>query len=256
MPEGPECRKYAESLAQRVSSRKILGVEVLSGRYAKKTPGGLGSFKNTLPVPVLGAGCHGKFIYWILNDEYSIWSTLGMTGEWTTKKTDHSRVCFILDDGDVYFNDQRNFGTIKFVRGKYQLLEKLKSLGPDMLAETVDNARFINQLRMKQGWTIAKALMDQSVVAGVGNYIKAESLWIARISPHRTVDEMSDAELASLRQAVQQVMQESYSKLNATPEYRRDFLVYNQKNDPDGHEVVREQTDDGRTTHWVPAVQR
>ena len=38
--------------------------------------------------------------------------------------------------------------------------------------------------------------------------------------------------------------------------YSSQFLVYNQKSDPDGHEVIKEKTPDGRTTHWVPEVQR
>ena len=95
---------------------------------------------------MIGAGVHGKFIYWMLKDEYSIWSTLGMTGQWSSESTKHTRVKFVLNNGSVYFNDQRNFGTLKFVRGKYQLLEKLKSLGPDMLANDVDDDLFVERV--------------------------------------------------------------------------------------------------------------
>jgi len=266
MPEGPECRRYTESLARRISGRKLLGVEVLSGRFLKKAPTGHKELLRELPLEIIGAGVHGKFIYWILKDEWFVYSTLGMSGAWNAEASDYARIKFVLSDGAVYYNDQRNFGTIKFIRGKYQLLQKLKSLGPDMLATDVSDELFIQRLRKKNKWAIVKALMDQSVIAGVGNYIKADSLWLARLNPYHRVDSLDDAQLANLNRAIKQVMRESFQSGGATiktyknfdgseGEYNRKFLVYNQKIDPDGNEVIKEQTEDGRTTHWVPKVQ-
>lgn len=266
MPEGPECKKYAEDLAKRVSGRSIVSIDILSGRFASKSPSGLEDFAKALPLSVVGAGVHGKFIYWILNDEYSIWSTLGMTGQWSAIETNHSRVRFNLSDGPVFFNDQRNFGTLKFVRGKYQLIEKLNSLGPDMLSTDVDDVTFCERFRKHSGWEITKALMDQSIVSGVGNYIKADSLWLARISPKRKVGSLSDEELFRLNHSIKQIMRESYQNGGASiktyrtfdgleGEYSTKFLVYNQSHDPDGNPVIKETTEDNRTTHWVPNVQ-
>jgi formamidopyrimidine-DNA glycosylase len=266
LPEGPEVRRIARHLADRVSGRTLKAIEVLGGRYQKKPPSGIEIIAKQLPIRVVGAGCHGKFMYWILDNEYSVWCTLGMTGGWSEAVSKHPRLCFYLDDGELYFNDQRNFGTIKFVRGKFKLIEKLTSLGPDMLAADVGDDVFIKQLRKKNNWEITKVLMDQSIIAGVGNYIKADSLWLAKISPYRTIDDMSDVELSSLNRAINHVMRESFENGGATiknyknfddsgVEYGHKFLVYNQKTDPDGNEVIREQTADGRTTHWCPAVQ-
>ena len=266
MPEGPEVRRIAQDLAERVSGRILQSVEILSGRYEKKEPRGWNVFKGLLPKKIIGAGSHGKFMYWLLDDEISIWSTLGMTGHWTIESSPHTRVMFDLSDGEVYYNDQRNFGTLRFVRGKFALIEKLTSLGPDMLAEDVSDDKFVEQLRKKERWEITKALMDQSVIAGIGNYIKADSLWLTKISPHRKVCDLSNEELISLNRSIKQIMRESYASGGATigthPEfddsvdkYRRRFLVYNQKTDPDGNNVVKEMTDDKRTTHWCPAVQ-
>jgi len=266
MPEGPEVRRIAQALAKRVSGKVLSRVEILSGRYEKKPPSGIDILVSQLPLKVVGVGCHGKFMYWILDDEYSVWCTLGMTGGWSEVLTKHSRVCFRIDDTTVYFNDQRNFGTLKFVRGKFALIEKLTSLGPDILATDVDDTTFIKCLRKKGTWEITKALMNQSVIAGVGNYIKADSLWLAKISPHRIVNDIPDGELCSLNRAIKQVMCESFKNLgidignyknfdDTSAEYQRPFLIYNQKMDPDGNPVVREQTGDGRITHWCPAVQ-
>lgn len=266
MPEGPECRRYAIDLAERVSNRTLQSIELVSGRFQKKAPGGFESFITQLPIKVVGAGVHGKFIYWILTDELSIWSTLGMTGAWSAVQTKHTRVKFNLNDGAVFFNDQRNFGTLKFVRGKHQLIEKLKSMGPDMLAEDVSDELFIERIRAKPKWEITEALMEQTLVAGVGNYIKSDSLWLARINPFRKVHDISDEELINLNRSIKHVMRESFQSGGATiktyksfdgseGKYSRRFLVYNQDADPDGNEVVKCTTDDNRSTFWVPKVQ-
>ena len=199
MPEGPEVRRYGLDLAEFVSGKTLKGVNILSGRYTKNPVPGLEDAITTLPVKITGVGVHGKFLYWILKNDYYVWNTLGMTGHWSPTIRKHSRVEFCFDDGSVvYFNDQRNFGTIKVVRGRHYLLKKLKTLGPDMLASDVDDNLFFDALRKKLKWPITKALMNQSVIAGVGNYVKADSLWLSRISPHRTVESLSDKELSLL----------------------------------------------------------
>ena len=130
MPEGPECRRIAEGLARTVSGKKIINIEILGGRYLKKEISGITRFIENLPLGVAGAGVHGKFIYLICENEFSVWNTLGMSGSWKTQQGKHSRVRFDLSDGtSVYFDDMRNFGTLKFVEGKRQLIEKLESLG-------------------------------------------------------------------------------------------------------------------------------
>jgi formamidopyrimidine-DNA glycosylase len=267
MPEGPEVRIIGEDLAKKVSSRNIVSIEVLSGRYVKKSLPGLDHASSNVPLSIVGVGVHGKFIYWITRNDIFLYNTLGMTGRWSDKRSDHSRVAFHLSDGRaVYFEDQRNFGTLKFVVGRENLIKKLEGLGPDLLSGNVTNEEFISCVRKKKKWAICKALMDQSVVAGVGNYVKAEALWRSRISPHRAVSDMSDQDLNILKKCCQEVLHESYSSGGASiktyvrpdgsaGQYNQRFAVYNQKVDPDGNNVVKEQTEDGRTTHWVPSIQ-
>lgn len=266
MPEGAEVRRFAENLARRVSNQRILSIEILSGRYEKEPPEGLQEFRAALPIKVVGVGSHGKFIYWILDSEFNIWSTLGMTGAWRAEKSKHSRLKVTLSNGDVFFDDMRNFGTIKFVNNRHALLQKLRSLGPDMLAEDIDETEFIDIMKKHGKKNVTKVLMDQSVIAGVGNYVKAESLFLARVSPHRNVGNLSDSELRRLCQSIKTVLRESFKSGGATiqsyanfdgeiGEYSQKFCVYNQKTDPDGNEVIKEKTPDGRTTHWVPKIQ-
>lgn len=267
MPEGPECRRIAESLAKFASNKEIIEVSIISGRYTKKIPSGFESICENAPLKIAGIGVHGKFIYWILEKEFSIWNTLGMTGSWSTESHQHNRVKFKFSNGDcLYFRDQRNFGTLKFVRGKHQLIEKLQSLGPDMLSQDVSNEDFISRLRKKNKHNICKVLMDQSVVCGVGNYVKADSLWLAKINPHSKISELSDKNLIVLNESIQKVLRESYNTGGATirtyqnvdgeiGQYSSRFLVYNRKIDSEGNEVIKEKTPDGRTTHWSPTYQ-
>jgi len=268
MPEGPECRRYALSLGDHIGGENLARVEVVSGRYLNKNKiQGLDLLKADLPQKVVGVGVHGKFIYCILENRFSMWSTLGMTGSWQNKETKHTRVKLVFESGKVsYFNDMRNFGTLKFCEDPAILSSKLQSLGPDLLAEDVADEKFISQMRKNNDNNITKAMMDQKVVAGIGNYIKAEALWLARISPHKKISEVSDNNLAILNKALKNIMRESFKSGGATimsysnffgevGNYSSRFMVYNQQTDPDGNQVIKETTPDGRTTHWVPEVQ-
>ena len=140
-------------------------------------------------------------------------------------------------------------------------------MGPDMLTEDIPDEKFVKTLRVKSNWGITKAIMDQSVICGVGNYIKADSLWLAKMNPHKLVCECTDGELAILNRSIKKVMRESFDSdgstvkayqapiMNKTGTVRR-FLVYSQDLDPSGNIVKKEETADGRTTHWVPEVQK
>ena len=268
MPEGPEVKKFGKDLAKAVSGKSLVSIEVLSGRYTKKSLPGLQEMGDSLPAKVIGVGVHGKFLYWIVDNGYFLHSSLGMTGHWGTSPSKHSRVAFkFSDDSIVYYTDQRNFGTLKFVYGKHQLQKKLSSLGPDMLSEDVAHFKFADRVRMKKNWSIAKAIMDQAVISGVGNYVKAEALWRSELSPHRKVDTLTAIELYSLNDSIKSVLRDSYRTGGATirtyktfdgseGQYARRFAVYNQKKDPNGLDVIKERTEDGRTTHWVPQIQK
>jgi len=267
LPEGPECRRMALQLSERVSNRTIQSIEMVSGRYTKKPIENIEKFEDEFPIKILGAGVHGKFIFMLLSHQWSLWSTLGMTGSWSDKSNKHSRVKFVLNDGELYYNDQRNFGTIKFMQGKQPLVDKLNSLGPDLLAEECKDDLFLERISKKKKKTVAEAIMDQSVLSGVGNYVKAESLYLARISPNRIVETLTSEEVQVLNKATRSVLLNSFESGGATIKSYTDFYgeagdatdrfaVYNKKFDPVGNPVVREKTADGRTTHWVPAIQK
>lgn len=204
----------------------------------------------------------------VLQNGWTIWNTLGMTGGWSKTKQKHSRAEFVLDDGtSVFFNDVRNFGTLKYVFGQHALDDKLLSLGPDMLSEDVDSTTFIARMRKKNDRTITENLMDQTLVSGVGNYLKSECLYFAGISPMRACSDINDVELARLNETIKAVIRQSYKTGGATIYtfqnfegekglYTSRFAVYNQKKDPLGNDVQSFTSPEGRTTFWVTEVQK
>ena len=188
-------------------------------------------------------------------------------------KTKHTRVALTTEGGrKVYFNDIRNFGTLKYASNLYELQDKLQKLGVDILCERYvkDPEEFVDlfsaAIKSKPKKTIAENIMNQNLVAGVGNYLKAEILYHAGVSPHRVCGDLQEHEVKALALFSQMIAWKSYQSGGATIStyrkengeeglYNRRFVVYNQKHELKGNEVIKETTKDKRTTHWVPAVQ-
>ena len=70
----------ALQISEEVSNKNLIDIVVESGRYTKKPIDGLEEILKEAPLKVRGAGVHGKFIFFLLDHEWSIWNTLGMTG--------------------------------------------------------------------------------------------------------------------------------------------------------------------------------
>ena len=276
MPEGPEVKKTVDGLREAIENREVYSLIPISGRYSRKDFPGFRDFCDHYPRLVTGVGCKGKFIYFLFANGSSLWNTLGMTGYWSQSERKHSRIrLFIKEDGQedsrggsLFYNDMRNFGTFKYVKTHEELEKKLSSLGPDVLSDPPNFREFKDcLLGGKRGEkTIAENIMNQSVLSGIGNYLKAEILYDCKISPHRTCGELSDAELRRILESSVRISRLSYELGGATIRnyrntsgekgvYTRRFAVYNQECDPFGNEVVREVTKDKRTTHWVPELQ-
>lgn len=245
------------------------------GRYAVEPPRGFKPFMQdwydtNMPV-VQKVDVRGKFMWWEVSfpnaKRWWVWITYGMSGQWSTHESKHSAFGVQLaGDKRLYFNDPRHFGTLRFIDDEAEHLRKLRSLGPDMLSSPPDEATFERRLQKRPTRTIGEVLMDQSVVSGVGNYIRAEALYLAEVSPHRKVITLTSPEMSRLRQQLINVMQASYRTGGATfssyrnpdgskGEAQRRFVVYGNPTDPMGNAVVKEDLG-GRTIHWVPEVQR
>jgi formamidopyrimidine-DNA glycosylase len=269
MPEGPEVRRMAEGLARRIENKDVIRAEVLGGKWLKKPLPGLSWIQQLLPLKVQRVKVKGKLIYVELTNGVWMWNTLGMGGGWRDQRAKHSHFVLEMGDGtEVFFEDVRRFGNICFTTEDV-IQDKLKALGPDMLNEEVSPAVFLTSICKgnRTNWNICKALMDQSVVCGVGNYIKSEALYRAGVNPWLKVGEIPEVKLTALHGWICKIIRRSYEQGGATlmtytdmdlnrGMFTFEFEVYMRSQDPLGHDVIREETPDKRTTHWVPEIQK
>ena len=263
-PEGPECRRVAEGLLGFCLNKQISQFRILGGRFAKKAPLNIEKVSNK--PSVIGGGVKGKFIWLQFSDDMCLWVTLGMSGYWSTVEDKHAHFAIDFENGQsIYFIDQRRFGTLRF-EPISELPKKLASLGIDLLNSDGDFKEWVKLVKKHSKKTIVEVLMNQGVCAGVGNYIKCEVLYRVKLDPEIEVENITSNKLQEIYNTIKLIIRASYLQGGASiRNYKQvdgshgsfvfEFQVYNKQFDPLGNPVVRRDTPDGRTTHWVPQVQ-
>jgi formamidopyrimidine-DNA glycosylase len=129
-----------------------------------------------------------------------------------------TRVIIEFTDGShLYFNDQRKFGWVKlYPTIEVPNIDFMKRVGPEPLEDELTHKDFIQRIRRRNGTTVKAALLDQTVIAGIGNIYADEALWGAHIHPARRVRDVSDAELNILLDEVRFVLRLSIEKGGST----------------------------------------
>lgn len=121
------------------------------------------------------------------------------------------------DDTKLFFNDQRRFGWVKLIpTAEVPQMTFMQKVGPEPLVESTTPAMFIERIRRRNGTTIKAALLDQSVIAGIGNIYADESLWGAKVHPTRRVRDVSDTELIAIFNEGRDVMTLAIEKGGST----------------------------------------
>lgn len=193
---------------------------------------------------------------------------------------------------NLYYIDQRNFGQLNFYSDQDSLQKRIDKLAPDILKGIKSDKEIVDRInnfisKSKKNMNLVKILMDDqtAIVSGIGNYMIAEMLYAAKLNPHRSLDKLTDAEKKRLAHSIRKLAKQSYYD-NQTgymenykefmkdhpvkvdkrifPDYHPDikpsktfrFKVYQQKTDPKGNPVKRDEILKGRTIHWVPKVQK
>lgn len=269
MPEGPEVKSMVIQLNKFLIGKTLHQIVLHSGRYTKKNPDNFQKIITQLPLKILEVKNKGKFIWFKFENNWSMWNTLGMTGGWNLENGKHTRIELILNNQkSIWFNDIRNFGTIKFCDKLKELEDKLKKIGPDILEEEFTLSLFNSIMKKKklQEKTIPEIFMNQSHISGIGNYLKSEILYQSKISPFRKLNSLTDKDLETLHINIKKISLNSLKSGGATirnysnidsgkGQYSFKFKVYQLKKDHLGHNVIKIETKDKRTTHWVPEVQ-
>lgn len=214
MPELPEVETVVRGLQSVLPGRRI--VEFRSGKINVMKD--LAQLGDQIPGSrVVAVRRHGKFLHLELeprareNAQVYILIHLGMTGQLTVGEANepiapHTHIFFTLDDGrELRFRDPRRFGRVQIV-SESRREELLGKLGVDPLEASGE--QFREKIANRRA-RIKALLMDQHVFRGMGNIYTDESLWRARIHPSRLGANLTAAEIAKLRSAVQHVLNEA-----------------------------------------------
>ena len=198
--------------------------------------------------------------------------------QWIENDLNHLNVEFITNYKNIsfYFYDQLSFGTLKAVdcntNGETILEKKLKELGPDLLDDKTTFELFKKQIRKKvnENKAIGNVIVNQKIISGVGNYLRADALWMAKLSPFRKVQDIIDDDLKLLYEAIVALIWGDYNykfaikqkyiepSLKLPHHYNRDFFIYNHTKDIYNNTVTKEQLYEGsqkRFIYWVKTIQ-
>ena len=278
MPELPEVETVRRGLADRLNSFEIKEIEVCRAR-AIASPGGVDQFVAGLTGATVGAWSRrGKYLMAQLEPNRGSWGVhLRMTGQfqWHAKPAppcNHTRVRFWNQSNEeLRFVDVRSFGEMWWVPEGDDLdtvMTGLKRLGPEPFSEAFTGA-YLKQRLKGSTRPIKTALLDQSLVAGVGNIYADESLFAAGIPPLTASGKLSIEQLVRLRDELINVLNISIGVGGTTFSDFRDLegvngnyggqsWVYRRSGQPCrrcGTPISREKLS-GRSTHWCPNCQR
>jgi endonuclease VIII len=220
--ETPHPRAAAGRLAERLDGRRLVGVEAVGKNLLLSFEGGL-----------------------VLR------SHLRMTGRWQVRERGTTRrgTPWLVLAGPEHEAVLWNGPVLELsARGA-------RRLGPDILADPPDLDRMIENLRrQRSSRELGDALLDQRLVAGIGNLWKAESLWHAQVSPWRRLGDVADEELRRVLGVAARLMRASLEQ------WRDERAAYRKAGRPCprcGTPIrSRGQGDDNRTAYWCPGCQR
>jgi formamidopyrimidine-DNA glycosylase len=163
---------------------------------------------------ITSARRRGKYL-WLSAGEDALLAHLGMSGQFLVGDPDrpvgpHVRARFTFTDGgpDLRFTDQRTFGHVMFVPGGAVLPAPIAHIAPDPLEQAFDPAVFATRLRLRHTG-IKRALLDQSLISGVGNIYADEALWRARLHWARPTQTLTRPAIERLLEAVRAVLLEA-----------------------------------------------
>jgi endonuclease-8 len=209
---------------------------------------------------VTSVDAHGKHLFLRFEGGLVIHSHLRMTGKWRVRDTDWPipRNTWLAIARGEHVVAQLNGPVLELMtEGRTRFDRRLAQLGPDILAPVLDEPAFLRRLRADDPTRpIGDALIDQRIIAGIGNLWKIEGCFAARIDPWRRTGEVSDEEALAIVHATRPRMLES-ARDGMQDRFR---VIYGTVGQPCPRcgTVIRStgQGDENRTTYWCPGCQR
>jgi formamidopyrimidine-DNA glycosylase len=217
VPELPEVEIVRRGLERHVVGRTIDSVQMLHPRALRRHVAGPDDFAAAVRGrKITGALRRGKYLWLPVGDD-AVLAHLGMSGQLlvgdpSRPLSPHVRVRLTFTDSgpDLRFSDQRTFGHLSLAVGGSVLPAAIAHIAPDPLEPAFDLAAVTARIRSRQTG-IKRALLDQSLVSGIGNIYADEALWRARLHWAREGQQLRPVQITGLFAAVQEVFAESLS---------------------------------------------
>jgi formamidopyrimidine-DNA glycosylase len=288
MPELPEVETVRRGLAPAMEGARLAKVEVRDRRL--RWPIAKDFEKRLTGQTVEGLGRRAKYLLADLSSGEVLVMHLGMSGSFRvgadtkpgiyyhekSKSTAHDHVVFHMSNGaTVTFNDPRRFGSMKLIkRAKLETEPLLRGLGPEPLGNAFDAAMLARACQAKKT-SLKAALLDQRVVAGLGNIYVCEALYRARLSPKRQASTIADrngrpndravALVVAIKTVLQDAIAAGGSSLRdhrrtdgALGDFQHNFQVYDREGKPcpGCQGKIKRIVQNGRSTFYCPGCQK
>jgi formamidopyrimidine-DNA glycosylase len=216
VPELPEVETVRRGLDKWVSGRTIASAEVLHPRAIRRHLPGARHFADVLAGRRVGPiRRRGKYLWLPLDDTDALIGHLGMSGQLLMQPHDapdetHLRVRVRFDDDgpELRFVDQRTFGGLAVSPGGAVLPAELAHIALDPIDPDFIDERFVAAMRRKHT-EVKRALLDQTLISGVGNIYADEALWRAKLHGARPTDALSRPAVRTLLSHVRDVLTEA-----------------------------------------------
>jgi len=225
MPELPEVEVVRKGLAKHVKNRKISNAKVRNNRALRNFEFSSKTFEKTVSgFTINSVERRGKFLWMTLkNSSQAISAHLGMSGQMLMVKKDekpstHARVTFDFSDTkrSLHFIDQRTFGWVNLeelveAKDKRLVPQSVLHISPDLFEESFDMDKTISNIkRRKTG--IKQALLNQEIVAGIGNIYADEALWLAKTHWADVCENLSEKKIKEILISAKEVMAKALEK--------------------------------------------
>lgn len=256
MPELPDVEGWRRFFDRHARGKRIKGVSGESEIVRNSSPQGLGRALKDRRFEKPRR--HGK---WLIcpTDEPVLLIHFGMTGElvWSEEEPEshqHDRLTIGLDAAELRYRSMRKLGGVWLTGSPDGIADVVGPQGPD--AYEVSEKGFTGLIEGRRG-SIKAALMDQKVIAGLGNLTVDESLWHARIAPRRQVSSLDEKERRRLYAKTQKVLRDSIPEGRVPP--KRTWLTRardeRESRCPRCDTKLESAQVSGRTSYWCPSCQ-
>ena len=272
MPELPEVETVRRSLAPIIGA-KIAGVwDSAKGLHMQRKPP-RAKLKKLVGHTITEVRRHGKYLLLDTDGPLTLLVHLGMTGRVliqpkSAARQRHTHVVLDLGTRELRFADARRFGQIDVLeRAKERRHAALADLGPDPIVHGIDVAAFAARAKGKKA-TLKAFLLDQTVLAGVGNIYASEALWRAQLKPttraHRLTADSAKRLAAAIDETLRNALDNGgttfsdFISADGSEGYNEDYLwVYGREGEPCKRckTLIRRATHQGRVTYYCPTCQ-